>query len=195
MNPLCHLSSPASPFSQSQIFLPPPLPSSAVFLLCVTHSSSTKVPQHSVPLLPSALIPVSFSYPQSVPVPETNDAQRWSCWCLVVVGTGPGWLADLQQAQMTQAGVQRWGRQQGWDCGNYWGSGGVLISATALREHAGINWNYISISKELSSVQNMSILNMLNIGWRLFCETDNRKLQDTSTQCLSEVWCFPRAGN
>lgn len=102
-------------------------------------------------------------------------------WCTVLellVLSGGGdrpWLACRPTAGPNDAG---WGsavrQATGWDCGNYWESGGVLISATALREHAGINWNYISISKELSSVQNTSILNMLNIGWRLFCETDNR---------------------
>lgn len=69
MNPLCHLSSPASPFSQSQIFLS--FPSSVISLVCMTHPSSTEALRslYSSQLLLSPPLLFVFSS-----VPEKNDA-------------------------------------------------------------------------------------------------------------------------
>lgn len=97
------------PPPQSLLSYIPPLHDSFVF-----HRSSTTL-SPSAPLL---LSPPLVSYPQPLPVPERKMMRivlelLVLVILVVVVGTGPGWLADLHQAQMTQAGVQRWGKQRG----------------------------------------------------------------------------------
>ena len=142
MNPLYHLSSPASPFftvsdipvspPQSLLSRVPPLHDSFVF-----HQSSTA-------LSPSrALIPSSSSYPQPLPVPETNDAYSARAAGTRDISGGGGdrpWLGCGPTSGPNDAG---WGsavrQAMGWDCGNYWECGGVRIFATALKEYGRIN--------------------------------------------------------
>lgn len=80
-------------------------------------------------------------------------------------GEDMAWLACRPTSGPNDAG---WGsavrQAMGWDCGNYWASSGVWIFATASKEYGRINLNYVNISKDYASVQDISILSMLNIG-------------------------------
>lgn len=168
MNPLYHLSSPASPFSQSQIFLPPPqLYSSSAWLIRLPPKLYN--PQS----LSSTLTPSSFSYPQPLPVPEKNDAYSSGAAGACDISGGGGDRPSLACRPTSGPNDAGWGsavrQATGWNCGNCWACGGVRILATALKGYGRINWNYINISKDFTSVQDTSILSVLNIGWRLFC--------------------------
>ena len=122
-NPLCQLDSPCltlAAVSDIPAFLPSP--SSAVSLLRMTHSSSTKAQHPSVPLLLTyTLISSSLFSSASLLAREKWCVQCWSCWCSWYSRCGwwwcwetvPGWLADRHQAQMTQAGVRRWSKPWG----------------------------------------------------------------------------------
>lgn len=137
--------------SDIPVFLPQPL-------LCVTHSSSTKSSSNpqSHSSLASTLIPSLLNLSSSA-----SSRCQWEMVRIVLelpvltifavmVGTGPGWLADLHQAQMTQAGVRWWGKPRGGDCGNRWECGGVCENLPQLRkEYAGSNQTVLALLKIL----------------------------------------------
>ncbi len=74
---------------------------------------------------------------------------------VVVVGIGPGWLVDLHQAQMTQTGVQWWGKQRGGTVGTT--ESVVVHEYLPLKDYGRINWNYRNISRDFAAVPDMAV--------------------------------------
>lgn len=107
---------------QSLLRYIPPLPR-------MTHLSSTKALQPSVPLLSSTstLIPYSLSYPRPLLMLEKNDPYSAGAAGARDISGGGGdrpWLACRPTSGPNDAG---WGsavrQATGWDCGNCWECG------------------------------------------------------------------------
>lgn len=150
------------------------IPCAACFPLphpfCILSHLKPKLYNPKIPLLLLAFTstPSSLYFPQPLPVPEKSyEYSAGAAGACDISGSGGDrpWLACGPTSGLDDAG---WGsavRQlTWWDCGSCWECGGVRIFATALKEYGRIDWNCINISKDFASVQDMSILSVLNIG-------------------------------
>lgn len=119
----------------------------------------------------SALTSSPQSYPQCLTEPEENDAYSGeAAGARDISGDGGDrpWLASKPTSGPDDAD---WGsvvrQATGWNRGNYWERGGLW---TASKEYGRISRNNsnTTFSKDFTSVQDTSILSLLNIVWRLF---------------------------
>lgn len=150
------------------------------------HMSSPASLRYSCPnLLPCSSCLIHFfnqTHPSSAGIQASSSPRCQRQWCIielempVLSGGGP------RPYPMTQAGVQRWGGRWGGTVGTS-ESSGMWIFATASNM---LDSNESMLAfPERPFVVHMPILSSLNLGQRLFCESNNK-----GDEPAFEVWWF-----